>query len=460
MMNRHGLVAGATGTGKTKTLQGIVEQLSDYGVGVLIMDVKGDVSGLAMPGAASTKISERMEKIGQPWNAKGYPVELMSISGQDGVRLRATVSEFGPVLFSKILELNNIQEGVVSLVFKYCDDNHIPLLDLKDFRKALNYLVNEGKKEIADEYGQISSSSAGTIIRKVVEIEEQGADKFFGERSFDVNDLTRINDKGQGYINILRLNDIQDKPKLFSTYMLCLLAEVYNTFPEQGDKENPRLVIIIDEAHLIFKEASKSLFEQIHTIIKLIRSKGVGIFFCTQLPTDIPSEVLSQLGLKIQHALRAFTANDRKAIKLTAENYPLTDYYKTEDLLTNLGIGEAVVTALNEKGSPAPLAHTLLIAPQSRMDILTADEIISINNQSSLTRKYQEEVDRESAYEMLNKKLVENREIKTQENHEARNKKTTPKDNSIFDNATKRQVTNTIAREVTRTLLGLLKKRL
>ncbi|HNJ89356.1 MAG TPA: DUF853 family protein [Chitinophagales bacterium] len=470
MMNRHGLVAGATGTGKTKTLQGIVEQLSDNGVGVLIMDIKGDVSGIAMPGTVNPKIDERMQQIGKSWQAKGYPVELMSISNENGVRLRATVSEFGPVLFSKILELNDIQEGVVSLVFKYCDDNKIPLLDLKDFRKTLNYLTSEGKKDISADYGTISTSSAGTILRKVIEIEEQGADLFFGEKSFDVEDLCRMNDRGQAYVNILRLTDIQSKPKLFSTFMLCLLAEVYNTFPEIGDKEDPKLVIIIDEAHLIFKEASKSLLEQIQTIVKLIRSKGVGIFFCTQLPTDIPAEVLSQLGLKVQHALRAFTANDRKAIKLTAENYPITDFYQTEDLLTNLGIGEAIITALNEKGAPAPLAHTLLVAPQSRMDVLSAEEMQQLNNISSLTKKYNESVDRESAYEILNKKLAASeqaaereKQLKEEEakqkleERERKVKKT--KEKPLIDKTTQHQITRTVINVLERGLLGMLKRR-
>lgn len=469
MMNRHGLVAGATGTGKTKTLQGIVEQLSDKGIGVLMMDIKGDVSGLAMPGTANAKIDERMQKIGMDWKPTAYPVELMSISGENGVRLRATVSEFGPVLFSKILGLNDIQEGVVSLVFKYADDAKLPLLDLKDFRKTLNYLVNEGKAEIAQDYGQISTASAGTILRKIIEIEEQGADLFFGEKSFDVNDLTRINDKGQGYINILRLTDIQSKPKLFSTFMLCLLAEVYNTFPEQGDTENPRLVIIIDEAHLIFNEASKSLLDEIQTIIKLIRSKGIGIFFCTQLPTDIPAGVLSQLGLKVQHALRAFTANDRKAIKLTAENYPLTNYYKTEELLTGLGIGEAIITALNEKGAPAPLAHTLLVAPQSRMDILSPVEIQTVLSSSALVKKYNEEIDRESAYELLAAKMEagekaaakekqlaeEEKKIKQEEREQkVKQKKSRP----LVDKTTQHQITRTIFNVVQRGLMGLLKK--
>ena len=423
------------------------------------------MSGIAEPGIANPKIDERMQKIGKEWKATSYPVELMTISGENGVRLRATVSEFGPVLFSKILELNDIQDGVVSLVFKYCDDKKLPLLDLKDFRKTLNFLSGEGKNEIEKDYGQISTSSAGTILRKVIEIEEQGADMFFGEKSFEVEDLCRINDRGQAYINILRLTDIQSKPKLFSTFMLCLLAEVYNTFPEIGDKENPKLVIIIDEAHLIFNEASKSLLEQIQTIVKLIRSKGVGIFFCTQLPTDIPAEVLSQLGLKVQHALRAFTANDRKAIKLTAENYPLTDYYKTEDLLTTLGIGEAIITALNEKGAPAPLAHTLLVAPQSRMDILNADEIQNVVKTSQLVRIYNEETDRESAYEILSKKLEKSEQLAEQEKkqkeqeREEKIKRGGTKEKSIIDKTTQHQITRTLINVVERGLLGLLKKR-
>ncbi|MFI5172039.1 MAG: helicase HerA-like domain-containing protein [Chitinophagales bacterium] len=470
MMNRHGLVAGATGTGKTKTLQGIVEQLSDNGIGVLIMDIKGDVSGIAMPGTPGQKIDERMQKIGKEWKAKGYPVELMSISGESGIRLRATVSEFGPVLFSKILELNDIQEGVVSLVFKYADDKKLALLDLKDFRKTLNYLAGEGKKEIEGEYGTISTASAGTILRKIIEIEEQGADVFFGERSFDVADLTRINDRGQGYINILRLTDIQSRPKLFSTFMLSLLAEVYNSFPETGDKEDPKLVIIIDEAHLIFDEASKNLLEQIQTIVKLIRSKGVGIFFCTQLPTDIPAEVLSQLGLKVQHALRAFTANDRKAIKLTSENYPTTNYYKTDELLTDLGIGEAIVSALNEKGSPTPLAHTLLVAPQSRMDILTPDEMQVITQASLLAKKYNEQVDRESAYEILNKKMEESAELAEKEKQLAEEEKKVKqqererkvkekKSPPLIDKTTQHQITRTMINVLERGILGFLKRR-
>ena len=404
-MNRHGLIAGATGTGKTKTLQVVSEQLSEKGVPVLLMDVKGDLSGLAKPGEEKPFITERMAKIGLPFESKGYPVELMSISRQNGVRLRATISEFGPVLLSRILDLNDTQGGVLSVVFKYCDDHQMPLLDLKDLKKVLQYVTEEGKAEIEKEYGKISATSTGVILRKLLELEQQDADLFFGEESFDIADLMRKDKDGRGYVNILRLTDIQDKPKLFSTFMLCLLAEVYGEMPERGDLDKPELVIFIDEAHLIFKEASKTLLTQIETIVKLIRSKGIGVFFVTQNPMDVPKEVLSQLGLKIQHALRAFTAVDRQAIKLTAENFPISDFYKTDEVLTSLGTGEALVTALNEKGIPTPLAVTMVRAPQSRMDILSPEEIDSINRSSNLVSKYNQVIDRESAYEMLNAKI-------------------------------------------------------
>ena len=332
-LNRHGLIAGATGTGKTKTLQVLAENLSEKGIPVLLMDVKGDLSGLAKPSPGHPKIDERHQKIGLPFEAKGFPVEILTISEQDGTRLRATVSEFGPVLLSRILDLSETQSGIVAILFKYCDDKKIPLLDLKDFKKVLQYSTQEGKKELESEYGRISTSSTGSILRKVVEIEQQGGELFFGERSFEVEDLTRVDENGRGLISVLRLTDIQDKPKLFSTFMLQLLAEIYATFPEQGDSGRPELILFIDEAHLIFNEASKALLNQIESIVKLIRSKGIGVYFVTQNPKDVPSAVLSQLGLKIQHALRAFTANDRKAIKLTAENYPDSEYYDTAEVL-------------------------------------------------------------------------------------------------------------------------------
>ena len=404
-LNRHGLIAGATGTGKTKSLQVLAENLSDKGIPVLLMDIKGDLSGIAQPSPGHPKIDERHAQIGIPFEAKSFPVEVLTLSEQDGVRLRATVSEFGPVLLSRILDLSDAQSGVVAVIFQYCDDNKMPLLDLKDFKKILQYATQEGKAEFDDAYGRISTASTGAILRKVVELEQQGADLFFGETSFDVDDLLRVDNSGKGYINIIRLTDIQDRPKLFSTFMLSLLAEIYSTFPEQGDSDRPELVIFIDEAHLIFDEASKALLNQIESIVKLIRSKGVGLYFVTQNPTDVPEAVLSQLGLKIQHALRAFTANDRKAIKLTAQNYPDSEYYDTTEVLTSLGTGEALVSALDEKGRPTPLAATMMRAPMTRMDILTDEELKTLNSKSKLVKKYNETIDRESAYELLNKKI-------------------------------------------------------
>lgn len=456
--NRHGLIAGATGTGKTKTLQVISEQLSQKGVSVLLMDIKGDLSGIAMPGTTNPKIEERHQKIGVPWQAHGNPVEFLSLSNENGARLRATISEFGPVLFSKILGLNDTQQGVVALMFKYCDDKQLPLLDLKDFKKVMNYITNEGKDEIEKTYGKVSTATTSTILRKIIELEQQGAEVFFGERSFEVDDLCRCDESGKGYISILRLTDIQDKPKLFSTFMLCLLAEIYSTFPEEGDLNQPKLVIFVDEAHLIFDEASKALLDQIETIVKLIRSKGVGIFFCTQNPADIPDSVLAQLGMKVQHALRAFTAKDRKAIKLAAENYPLTDFYDTENVLTTLGMGEAFVTVLNEKGNPTPLAATLLSAPASRMDILTTDEINAINSNSFLVKKYNEVIDRDSAFEMLTQKInsAANATQPMQKTSKEETPSTLEKGADMIGDFAKSSTGKIILREVTRGILGVL----
>jgi hypothetical protein len=416
-LNRHGLIAGATGTGKTKSLQVITEQLSLKGIPSLVMDVKGDLSGLARPGVETPFITNRHANINLPWSTMGFPVELLTLSEQNGVRLRATVSEFGPVLFSRILDLNDTQGGIMSIIFKYCDDNKLGLVDLQDIRKVIQYLQGEGKAELEKEYGAMSPASTGVILRKIIELEQQGADRFFGEESFDIKDLMRRDSNGNGYINIIRLTDIQDKPKLFSTFMLSLLAEVYNTMPERGDQPKPELVIFIDEAHLVFNQASKVLLEQIETIVKLIRSKGVGVYFITQNPMDVPAPVLAQLGLKVQHALRAFTANDRKNIRLTAENFPISSWYNTEEALTSLGTGEALVTALNEKGIPTPLAAMVVRAPMSRMDILTDEEIASINSSSHLVVKYSRVVDPESAAEILEKK-ISSAELKRKEAQE------------------------------------------
>ena len=458
-MNRHGLIAGATGTGKTKTLQVIAEGLSNASVPVLLMDIKGDLSGIAAAGTENDKIKERIFRMGGTYTPTSYPVELLTLSDQQGVRLRATVTEFGPILISKILGLNTTQEGVVAMIFKYCDDNGMPLLDLKDFIKVLQYVGNEGKSLIEKDYGKISTSTTGTILRKVIELQQQGADVFFGEPSFEIDDLMRIGDDGRGIISILRVTDMQSKPKLFSTFMLSLLAELYATLPEEGDLEKPKFIMIIDEAHLVFQEATDALLQQIETVIKLIRSKGVGIFFCTQNPQDIPASVLSQLGLKVQHALRAFTAADRKTIKQAAENYPETEFYDVDELLTQLGIGEAFVTMLNEKGIPTPLVHTMLVPPQSRMDVLTESEIVSLVNKSKLAKKYQETDDTESAYEILNAKLEEaaarsEERIEEKKSIGKRPEKSTME--KVLDSSVTRQIGRTAANVITRSLLGAL----
>ncbi len=455
-LNRHGLIAGATGTGKTKTLQVISELLSDNSVPVVLMDIKGDLSGIAAAGTMNSKIEERCKFLNVEYNPTAYPTELLTLSDEKGARLRATVTEFGPILLSKILGLNDTQEGFVSLIFKYCDDNQMPLLDLKDFIKVLQFISDEGKDELEKTYGKISTSSTGTILRKIIELQQQGADVFFGERSFEVEDLMRISDTGLGMINILRVTDMQSKPKLFSTFMLQLLAELYATCPEEGDMDKPKLVLIIDEAHLVFNEASSALLQQIETVIKLIRSKGIGIFFCTQNPQDIPSSILAQLGLKVQHALRAFTAADRKTIKTAAENFPLSDFYQTDELLTQMGIGEAFITLLNEKGIPSPLVHTMLCPPKSRMDILSDDEINSLVSKSKLVKKYNEIIDSESAYEILTKKLAIAAEKEEEVEEEEKSNKTTTKEVGFFDNPIVKQVGRTAAGLITRSLLGAL----
>ncbi|WP_121352883.1 helicase HerA-like domain-containing protein [Flavisolibacter nicotianae] len=461
-MNRHGLIAGATGTGKTKSLQMISESLSSASVPVLLLDIKGDLSGIAAAGTPNDKIQERSTLIGIDYKPGAYPVELLTLSkNKPGVRLRATVSEFGPVLLSKILGLNDTQGGLVAMIFKYCDDKQLPLLDLKDFTKVLQYITNEGKADIEKDYGKISTTSTGTILRKVIELQQQGADDFFGEKSFEVDDLMRIADDGRGVISILRVTELQDRPKMFSTFMLQLLAELYATAPEEGDLDKPKLVIFIDEAHLIFNEASEMLLEQIETVIKLIRSKGIGIFFSTQNPMDIPQSVLGQLGMKVQHALRAFTAVDRKAIKQAAENYPETDYYKTEDLITQLGIGEALVTLLNEKGIPTPLVHVMMKPPTSRMDVLTDAEVNNLVVSSRLAAKYNKDVDSESAYEILNQKLAVAQQQSAEAAEEAQAQKAAPKgraakEESWMDNPIVRSAGRTAATMLTRSLLGVL----
>lgn len=455
-MNRHGLIAGATGGGKTKSFQMIAEGLSDASVPCLLMDIKGDLSGIAAAGTANDKIASRYQKLKMEYKPCTFPVDLLTLSQQKGVRLRATVSEFGPILITKILGLNDTQGGVVAMIFKYCDDQKLPLVDLKDFIKVLQYVGNEGKKELQQSYGNISTTSTGTILRKVIELQQQGADLFFGEKSFEVEDLMRMSDDGRGMISVLRVTDIQDKPKLFSTFMLQMLAELYSVCPEEGDVDKPKLIIFIDEAHLIFEEASKALLDQINTVIKLIRSKGIGIYFCTQNPMDVPASVLGQLGLKIQHSLRAFTANDRQVIKQTAQNYPETTFYQTADLITQLGIGEALVTLLNEKGIPTPLVHTMMCTPRSRMDVLTESEIESLVDQSKLAAKYNQTTDPDSAYEMLTAKL---KEAAAAAPVATTSKSTKPEESTlekVVNNTVVKSMMRTAGTTIVRSLLGSL----
>ena len=461
-INRHGLIAGATGTGKTKTVQVFAEQLPHAGVPSLVLDIKGDFSGISAAGVRNSIIDDRYAKTGLPWTAQNFPVELMTISGERGVKLRATVTEFGPLLLSKILDLNDTQTGIMSIVFKYCDDKGLPLIDLEDLKKVLKYVTDtpQGKADISANYGSISPASLGAILRSIVAMEQQGAAEFFGEPSFDVADLLHKQD-GKGVVNILRVANIQSQPQLFSTFMLSLFAEIYLTFPEEGDTGKPKLVLFIDEAHLIFKEASKTLLNQIETMVKLIRSKGVGIYFITQIPGDVPENVLSQLGLKIQHALRGFTAKDRKEINKVVENYPITEFYDAGQLIQNLGIGEAFVTALDEKGIPTPLVHTYLISPESRMDVLTDGEVAELTSRSKLVAKYEKSVNKDSAYEMLTNRM----EQTIAEAGAERKAKPVKEQPGMFETVLKssagRTFTNTLMREGARAILGMfgLKRR-
>lgn len=455
-MNRHGLIAGATGTGKTKTLQLIAEGLSKASVPVLMMDIKGDLSGIGASGELNDKIKERCELLQMNYVPEATTIEFLTLSNELGTRMRATVTEFGPVLFSKILGLNDTQESIVSMIFKYCDDHQLPLLDLKDMIRVLQYLTNEGKNEIKSEYGNISPQSTGTILRKIVELQQQKADLFFGEKSFEVDDLMRFSDDGKGIVSIVRVSDLQDRPKLFSTFMLQMLAEIYATMPEAGDIDKPKLVLFLDEAHLIFQDASTALLRQLETIIKLIRSKGVGIFFITQNPNDIPQSILGQLGMKVQHALRAFTAKDREDIQKVAKNFPTSSFYDIENIITQLGIGEALVTLLNEKGIPTELTQTMLCPPAGRMDILTVNEIQAIINKSKLTNKYNQEIDEISAYELLNQKVNTATQQTTTNEQQTSAKQEKSTLDSILSSSITKQIGRTAASIITRSLLGVL----
>ena len=408
MMCRHGLIAGATGTGKTKTLQLMAEQLSAHGVPVFLADVKGDASGVAMAGAPHPKIDERSKATGYAWRASAFPVELLSLTGKTGGQLRATVADFGPLLLSKVLDLNETQASVLTLVFKYCDDKGLLLLDLSDLREVLQYLSGDGASELK-EYGGMSKATVGVVLRNLIGLEAQGADRFFGEPAFDLNDLFSIERDGRGLVSVLALSDVQDKPALFSTFMLWMLAELYAMLPEVGDLAKPKLVFFFDEAHLLFDDASKSMRDEIEKVVRLVRSKGVGVFFITQHPRDIPEAVLGQLGNRVQHALRAFTPDDEKQLRTTARTIPRTPFYEIESLLTTLGTGEALVSTLTEKGTPTLPFACHMLPPASRMGPLTAEEVAP-RLSTPQAKKYAVAIDRESAREALERKHVLNAE--------------------------------------------------
>lgn len=408
MMNRHGLVAGATGTGKTKTLQVIAEQLSAAGVPVVMADFKGDLSGLSRPGEAGDKITERATDTGDQWSPTPFPVEFLSLgTGGLGVPVRATISAFGPILLSKVLGLNQNQESTLGLIFHYADQQGLPLLDLKDLRQVITFLTttDEGKAQLKT-LGAVSPQTAGVILRALVNLEADGGDTFFGEPELDQADLLRVDEQGRGIITLFEVGDQAARPVMFSTFLMWVLADLFSYLPEVGDVDKPKLVFFFDEAHLLFKDASKAFLGQVEQTVKLIRSKGVGVFFCTQLPTDVPNAVLSQLGSRVQHALRAFTPDDQQALAKTVRTYPKTDVYDLATDLTALGIGEAIVTVLSERGAPTPVAWTKLRSPRSLMDTIGPDHIKAVAQASPLFLKYGPSVDRESAYEMLAAKMA------------------------------------------------------
>jgi DNA helicase HerA-like ATPase len=462
MLNRHGLIAGATGTGKTRTLQLIAEQLSQQGVPVFLADIKGDVSGTGAPGETNDRIAQRSRETGYSWRPVAYPVEFLSLTGKRGAQLRATVSSFGPLLLSKVLKLNETQSSVLALVFKWCDDRKLPLLDFADLRAVLQHLSGEGAAELKD-YGGMAKASVGVLLRRMVELEQQGAHEFFGEPEFDLDDLIHIERDGRGLMSVLELPDVQDKPALFSTFMMWMLARLYGTLPEVGDVERPKLVFFFDEAHLLFDDASRAFLDEVLQVVRLIRSKGVGVFFITQSPKDIPADVLGQLGHRVQHALRAFTPDDDKALKAAARTYPKTDFYEIEETLTTLGIGEALVTVLSPSGVPTPPFATRMIPPSARMGPLTDPEMAERLATSRQVQFYASAIDRESARELLANRLAAPADAASESSGAgARGKARSERQSaggpkaSTFEQILKSPVTRTIAGTVTRGLMAAL----
>ena len=410
--NRHGLIAGATGTGKTKTLQLMAGAASVAGIPVFVSDIKGDVTGIAAPGdATNPKVVERAASLGWTFEPRGHPTEFLSLSGKLGAPVRATVSSFGPLLLGKVLDLNETQTSILALVFKYCDDNDLPLLDLDDLGTTLKFLSSDEGKALREEYGGMSKASVGVLLRAITVLEQEGADVFFGEPEFDVDDLLRTAPDGHGIVSVLELRDVVDKPRLFSTFMLWLLAQLYEQLPEVGDLPKPKLLFFFDEAHLLFDDATEAFLDQIELTARLIRSKGVGVYFVTQAPTDVPSSVLSQLGNRVQHALRAFTPDDADNLRKTARTFPTTDFYDVETTITSLGIGEALVTVLSPRGVPTPLAAVRLLPPDSLMAPIPDADFAAAVAASAMTAKYAATIDRDSAHEMLQRRLETARDL-------------------------------------------------
>lgn len=457
MMNRHGLITGATGSGKTRTLQLMAEQLSAAGVPVFMPDMKGDLSGMAKAGIANDKINERAAALGINYTPSEFPLEIFSLTGKQGAQMRATVTEFGPVLLSKILELNDTQTGVLSVLFKYADDKKLPIVDFNDLKKVLQYLTDgPGADEIKNDYGKISSASSGTILRKIVALEQQGVHQIFGETSFDIDDLFEKVD-GKGVITVLNVADIQHQPTVFSTFMLALLAELYQHLPEAGDLDKPKLIFFLDEAHLLFKDAPKAFLDQIDQVIRLIRSKGVGVFFCTQLTQDVPPNVLAQLGNRVHHVIRAFTPNDVKALRETVKTFPKSQFYSMEDQFTQLGTGQAFITVLNEKGIPTETVVTHLAPPVSLMGPLSESEFKTVLDNSEGYKKYNKAVDPESAFEILSKRMKEQEEEAEEKAEEKTSRSGSKKaEKSTFEEVISSPVAKQVGRELVRGVFGML----
>jgi uncharacterized protein len=455
MLNRHGLIAGATGTGKTKTLQLMAEQISAAGTPVFVADVKGDLAGLGAAGEPGDRVNSRARDTGYTWKPSATPIELVSLTGRLGAQLRATVSSFGPLLLAKVLELNDTQTSVLAMVFKYCDDRELLLLDFADLRAVLQHLVGDGAADLK-EYGGMSKASVGVLLREMVELEAQGALAFFGEPELELEDLLQVERDGRGLVTVLELSDVQDKPALSSTFMMWMLARLYATLPEVGDLEQPKLVFFFDEAHLLFNGASKAFLDQVQQVVRLVRSKGVGVFFVTQSPKDVPADVLGQLGHRVQHALRAFTPDDAKALRAAARTFPKTDFYDVEETLTTLGIGEALVTVLGRNGVPTPPFATRLVPPSSRMGPLSMAEL-ETRLATPQVRKYAQSIDRESARERLAARVLDQAaEAGTPARDRGAPQRAPKAQPGAFEAILKSPLTRSVATQITRSVLGAI----